>query len=556
MVSGSMPLGLAFTGGTPGSIFNAATLSNVQPGKSITLVGGTVISTGDIKTAGGNISIATVEGGKYVQIQSDGSILRLDLPVSAGNIAPEAKAFTALSLPRLLTNTGVDLAATGVKNENGVVTLVGNPAANALVPDLDKAKADYQKANADFQKVNADFQKVNDEYYKALAAANSNGALIDPAINNANNAAISALGNSETTLRNSNKALDAINSNINALSTIGESRAISEAIALGDTVSKQNRPIASGDVITRNLGTSLVGKNGGSVYIKSSQAILNGNINTSYENPVSSPPDNPLKIGGNVFLDAQTEIKVKTIDTSARPRELRKGYNGGNVTLFTQTKDIIVDSITTLAGFDENSYNPDTRLTKAQSTGFLGGNVTIKSAGLFRVITTGGISSSLFGVININHGSKKPFASGVTGESVSGQSDRIIIPGFTFPDGASGSRGAIVTSRGTNGSIGIIYKDQPIVNSPFTNDPAKNSGDGKTGTELARNTSGDNSEEQDSTSQASKQKTKCKNSLAIASAKLGADPTRSGNSANAAAEEFCPPNNSNSGILQILTDRN
>ena len=44
------PIGLAFTGSTPGSIVSAATLSNVQPGKSITLVGGTVISTGDIKT--------------------------------------------------------------------------------------------------------------------------------------------------------------------------------------------------------------------------------------------------------------------------------------------------------------------------------------------------------------------------------------------------------------------------------------------------------------------------------------------------------------------------
>lgn len=120
------PLGLAFTGSTPCSIFSAATLSNAQPGKSITLVGGTVISTGDIKTAGGNISIATVEGGKYVQIKSDGSLLRLDLPASANSIAKEATAFTPLKLAELLTSPGVDLAATGVKSEKGIVTLVGD----------------------------------------------------------------------------------------------------------------------------------------------------------------------------------------------------------------------------------------------------------------------------------------------------------------------------------------------------------------------------------------------------------------------------------------------
>lgn len=120
------PIGLAFTGGTPGSIFNAATLSNVQLGKSITLVGGTVISTGAIKTAGGNISISTIKGGQYVQIKADGSLLRLDLPASANSIAKEATAFTPLKLAELLTNPTVALVATGVTNENGVVKLVGD----------------------------------------------------------------------------------------------------------------------------------------------------------------------------------------------------------------------------------------------------------------------------------------------------------------------------------------------------------------------------------------------------------------------------------------------
>jgi filamentous hemagglutinin family protein len=453
------PIGLAFTGSTPGSIFSVATLSNVQPGKSITLVGGTVISTGDIKTAGGNISIATVEGGKYVQIKSDGSLLRLDLPASANSIAKEATAFTPLKLAELLTSPGVDLAATGVKSEKGIVTLIG-----------------------DAVKIDAD-------------------------------------------------------------------------IAAGDTISRQNRSISSGDIITRNLDTRNINK-GGDIHIKSSQAILSGDIVTKTD----SSTNNSINLGGNVVLDAQTELKTKEINSSSVVFASGSTSTGGNVTLSTQTKDIIVDSINTNGGFDEKSFDPGTRLTKAQSTGFLGGNVTIKSAGLFRVITTDGISSSLFGVINIKHGSKKPFASGVTGEPRQTGGPSVNIPGFTFPDGASGSRGAIVTSRGTNGSIGIIYKDQPIDGSttaanntlaisPVKKDRDNNSGDG-TGTDVATNKSGDNSEEQDST----RQKPKCNNSSAIASAKIGTDPTRSGNIANSAAEEFCPPNTSN-GILQILTDR-
>jgi filamentous hemagglutinin family protein len=547
------PLGLAFTGGTSGSIFNAATLSNVQPGKSITLVGGTVISTGDIKTAGGNISIATVEGGKYVEIK-DGGILRLYLPASAPNINPEAKAFTAVLLPQLLTATGVNLEATGVKNEKGVVTLVGNPAANALVPDIDKALADKNKALADYKKAETDYKKAEADYKKARTAAGGNESLVDPTIVNAFEAAKIAENNSSREKGRSTTLVNDINNKIDTLSAVGEP----SATLSGDTISKQNRSISSGDVITRDIGTSNFYK-GGNIYIQSSQAILSGKINTNSRTENVPDQANQIYRSGNIVLDAQTELKTKAIDSSSviSNNGSIKRTTGGNVTLSTQTKDIIVNSISTVASKDENSYNPGTRLTKAQSTGFLGGNVTIKSAGLFRVITTDGISSSLFGVININHGSKKPFASGVTGESVSGQSDRIIIPGFTFPDGASGSRGAIVTSQGTNGSIGIIYKDQPIDgntiaanNTLATSSAKKDPKDNSAG-------SPDDQASKPGDSEEGKQKGKCtKNSSAIASAKLGTDPTRSGNSANAAAEEFCPPNNSNSGILQILTDRN
>jgi filamentous hemagglutinin family protein len=595
------PLGLAFPGSTPGSIFSAATLSNVQPGKSITLVGGTVISTGDIKTAGGNISISTVEGGKYVQIKSDGSLLRLDLPASATSIAPDAKAFTALSLPELLTNTKVDLAATGVKNENGVVTLVGNPpAVAALIPDLDKAIAANNKALTDYDKVRPSYDKALEDYNKALAATGGKSELVDPAISNAYNVASNSLSASNTVLTDSYTALFAIKKKFDALVAVGDSRAVSDAIALGDTVSKQNRSISSGDVITRNLDTSSNSDRGAAnVHIESSQSILTENINTNRlliertKDATGNKYYIPLIYisGGDIVLNAQNQIKTNGINSSnknsfdSQDGISRETRIGGNITLLTQSGDIIVDAI--------NSSN---------GSKYRGGNISVQSGGLFRVIT-GGINAEDLGKIKITHHGTS-FVSGFTvtefvvsrdaaGKAQETRFNSTAKPGFTFPDGASGSRGLMYSTIQANGSAGIIYTDQGFISAgglsldgygiatlpriDTKNDPNKNSDTGKKDSDLATKPSGDNSEEKDpknsagaSDDQASKpgdseedkqkakkrkQKAKCSNnSSAIASAKLGTDPTRSGNSTNLAAEEFCLPNSS--GILQILTDRN
>ncbi len=123
----TQPIDFAFTD-TPGSIFNAANLTT-KAGQNITLVGGTVVSTGDIKTAGGKISIATAPSGKYVQIKADGSILSLDLPI-ADKTTIDAINSTSARIPiaKLLTGSGNNLKAeaVGVKLENGVVKLVSD----------------------------------------------------------------------------------------------------------------------------------------------------------------------------------------------------------------------------------------------------------------------------------------------------------------------------------------------------------------------------------------------------------------------------------------------
>jgi filamentous hemagglutinin family protein len=121
------PIDFAFTD-TPGSIFNAANLTT-KTGQSITLVGGTVISTGDINSKGGKISIATAPSGKYVQIKADGSILSLDLPIAdKTNIDAINSTSARVPLAKLLTGSDNNLKpeAVGVKLENGVIKLVSD----------------------------------------------------------------------------------------------------------------------------------------------------------------------------------------------------------------------------------------------------------------------------------------------------------------------------------------------------------------------------------------------------------------------------------------------
>jgi filamentous hemagglutinin family protein len=569
------PIGLAFPGGTPGSIFSAATLSNVQPGKSVTLVGGTVISTGDIKTAGGNISISSVEGGKYVQIKSDGSILRLDLPASATSIAPDAKAFTALSLPELLTNTKVDLAATGVKNENGVVTLVGNPpAVAALIPDLDKAIAANNKALTDYDKVRLSYDKALEDYNKALAATGGKSELVDPAISNAYNVASNSLSASNTVLTDSYTALFAIKKKFDALVAVGDSRAVSDAIALGDTVSKQNRSIDSGDVITRNLDTSSNSDRGAAnVHIESSQSILTENINTnrlSIERTRDATSDKYIYIpliyisGGDIVLNAQNQIKTNGINSSnqnsyssSSEKDPISNFTriGGNITLLTQSGDIIVDAINS-----SNNYS------------YRGGDISVQSGGLFRAINylIGGryqqdkvsINGENLGKINITHHGTS-FVSGVTVKSVivlrnpdgtaqQTNIDPIAKPGFTFPEGASGSRGLMYSTVQANGSAGIVYTDQGFISGNGL------SLDGYGITTLPRPSQPGRKDPSNPDQQASRPKSKenCTPSSTAVAANPTAAPTRSAGNANAVSADPCQQNTSNSGILQILNDRN
>jgi filamentous hemagglutinin family protein len=103
----------AFTFGTsqtPGAIVNAGQLA-VREGQNLSLLGGTVVSTGNLQAPGGQITVVTVPGQSILRISQPGHLLSLEIALS------DLSKLTPLSLPELLTgksqNTGLVVNSTG-----------------------------------------------------------------------------------------------------------------------------------------------------------------------------------------------------------------------------------------------------------------------------------------------------------------------------------------------------------------------------------------------------------------------------------------------------------
>jgi filamentous hemagglutinin family protein len=118
------PSQFAFDNSQPGSIINAGNLA-VTEGKSLTLLGGSVINTGQLTAPSGTITIAAVPGENLVRISQPGHLLSLEIepPRSAtGQMLP----MTPLDLPTLLT-VGAGSLETGLSvSSSGTVQLTGS----------------------------------------------------------------------------------------------------------------------------------------------------------------------------------------------------------------------------------------------------------------------------------------------------------------------------------------------------------------------------------------------------------------------------------------------
>jgi len=99
------PDAFGFATDQPGIILNSGQIA-VDNGQSISLLGGTVVNTGQISAPGGNITITAVPGESILRLSQPGQLLSLDLDTST---LPATGVVPIISLPELLTGSGLDL---------------------------------------------------------------------------------------------------------------------------------------------------------------------------------------------------------------------------------------------------------------------------------------------------------------------------------------------------------------------------------------------------------------------------------------------------------------
>ena len=119
------PSSYAFAVAQPGSIINAGRLA-VGVGQQLTLLGGTVVSTGSLFAPQGQIIVAAVPGQSVVRLSRPGAMLSLDVQRPTPTERAEVWTLPVLSLPQLLTG-GSATNATGLTvNASGQVVLTGS----------------------------------------------------------------------------------------------------------------------------------------------------------------------------------------------------------------------------------------------------------------------------------------------------------------------------------------------------------------------------------------------------------------------------------------------
>ncbi|MDK3162094.1 filamentous hemagglutinin N-terminal domain-containing protein [Kamptonema cortianum] len=115
------PTAFHFNALPTGTIINQGNLA-VSPGQSLSFIGGTIVSTGNLSAPQGEINLIAVPGENVVRISQKDHILSLEIPLPSdpNSIAP-------LSLPQLLTSGHLGNHATEFSlTPNGEVQLTGS----------------------------------------------------------------------------------------------------------------------------------------------------------------------------------------------------------------------------------------------------------------------------------------------------------------------------------------------------------------------------------------------------------------------------------------------
>ncbi len=262
------PNSFTFATGQPGAIINTANLA-VKSGQNLTLLGGTVVSTGTVSAPNGQITIASVPGQNLVRLTQQGNLLSLEIQPASGT-GPATSILPIASLPQLLTGIG-PANATGVRvNASGQVVLT---ASSQVVAGGDVA-----------------VQGIN------------TGAI---AVQAANNLTTGNLTSSQASAIGIEAKGDIQTGNLNSNSSNSS----------GGKITITSR---TGKVETGNINSASTDKNGNgaNITIAAELSIQTGNIDAHSQD----------KQGGSVTLSARNDIQVTSINTEGSTA-------GGNIDL-------------------------------------------------------------------------------------------------------------------------------------------------------------------------------------------------------------------------------
>ncbi len=122
------PSGFNFSADQTGAIINQANLSLLSE-ENLLLLGGAVVNTGTLHTAGGHITLASIPGSNTVRLSQTGHLLSLDLPFHQINPSDDSirtsvnlPDIQSLTLPQLLTGNTTSANNIAI-NEQGQIAL-------------------------------------------------------------------------------------------------------------------------------------------------------------------------------------------------------------------------------------------------------------------------------------------------------------------------------------------------------------------------------------------------------------------------------------------------
>jgi filamentous hemagglutinin family protein len=390
------PNGFAFTTNQPGAIINAGNLG-VGTGQSLTLLGGTVINTGQLSAPGGQIVVSSVPGQSWVRLSQPGNILSLEIqPLSNES----SSTIPVASLPELLTVGNTGLTA----NSDGTVQLINSNLKIPTSPGTTIISGKVDVSGSTGGTVNVLGKQVAVINGNIDASGSSNGGTV----------LIGGDYQGKGTVPNANQTYVDSNSVINAQGKLNGNGG--RVIVWGnDTTQFFGNISARGGLNSGNGGfVEVSGKNFLTFQGYVDTSANSGNFGTLLLDPstltiIDAPsggsfdgtagnipfglPDNgantvswgALSLATNIDLQATGNITINSI-TGATPGVTIPGtatLNGGNFSLFSQSGSVIF-------------ANPTDTIRNA------GGNINISGASLFlgNLDTTGNFTTS--GNVNLS----------------------------------------------------------------------------------------------------------------------------------------------------------